>query len=297
MAKTRKQTKIEDALEVWLLDARAARLTPRTVDFYERSTRLFITWAAAQSVTTVEQVTTLHVRGYLAELTRREYSSNYQHNLTRVLKHFLKFCVGEGIIPESPFTDNIRTPRMEQKELRALNVDELRRLLRACDTRRDRAIVRLLVSSGVRAAELCNLNVSDVDLVTGIVRVRHGKQQKDRVTFCDTPTRKAIRLYLLERGDTSPGEPLFLTLLRGERLRPNTIAQLFRRLQVDARVPHANAHACRRTFAINCLKGGMNVHVLAKLMGHANIQMLERYLPLAEQDLEEEYRKRGPEEV
>ncbi len=295
---TRSHTSFDDALEVWLLDATAARLTPRTIAFYRFSVGVFTQWAATQQLTHVDELTTLHVRQYLAALSERGYAATYQHNLARVLKHFLKFCTNEGWLAESPYTANIRTPRPEKKELKALTDAELRRVLRACDNRRDRAIVRLLASSGVRAAELCKLNVADVDLVeTGLVRVKLGKQQKDRSTFCDKPTRRALKLYLLERGDVAPDEPLFLTQKQATRLTPNTLVQLFRRLQIAAKVPHATAHALRRTFALNCLRGGMNVHVLARLMGHSDISVLERYLPLAQQDLEDEYNKRGPKEV
>jgi integrase/recombinase XerD len=297
MRKTRKHTSFEDALEVWLLDARAARLTDRTIDFYRRSAQHFIKWAATQQLTTVEQVTALHVRQYLAHLRELGHSANYQNNLYRAVKQFFKFCVAEELIGESPFTKNVRAPRPERKELQAVTDAELRRVLRACDNRRDRALVRLLVSSGIRAAELCALNVESVDLVTGLVRVKQGKGQKDRSTFCDKSTRTALKLYLLERGDTTPGEPLFLTLRRAERLTPNTIVQIFRRLQLASKVPHVTAHALRRTFALNCLRGGMNIYVLARLMGHADIAALERYLPLTGQDIEDEYSRRGPKEV
>ena len=296
MKKTRNSVSFDDALEIWLLDATAARLTLRTIDFYRRSAQRFINWAATQQLT-VEQVTTLHVRQYLAHLRELGYSANYQHNLYRVAKQFFKFCAAEELIRETPFTKNVRAPRLERREVRALTDDELRRVLRACDNRRDRAIVRLLVSSGVRAAELCALNVESVDLVTGTVRVKLGKGQKDRTTFCDKPTCKALKLYLLERGDTAPNEPLFLTLLRAERMTPNTIVQLFRRLQVASKIPNVTAHNLRRTFALKCLRGGMNIHVLARLMGHADIAVLERYLLLTEQDIEDEYTKRGPKEV
>lgn len=297
MKSTHNHTKLEDALEVWLLDAAAARLTPRTIDFYHRSVINFMRWAGAEQLTDVEHVTTLHVRRYLAHLHNRGYSANYQHNLARVLRQFLAFCVREGILQESPFTANVRAPRMEHKELRALTDDELRRVLRACDNRRDRAMVRLLASSGVRAAELCNLDIGDIDMASGLVRVRHGKQQKDRVTFCDSQARKALKLYLLERPGATLDEPLFLTQKRAERMTPNGIVQLFRRLQKSTGIAHVTAHALRRTFALNCLRGGMNVHVLARLMGHADVAVLARYLPLAQQDLEAEYNKRGPKEV
>src|SRR5690606_36638503 len=117
----------------------------------------------------------------------------------------------------------------------------------------------------------------------GAVHERHGKGQKERITFIGPRTRKQIFRYLkLER--TDGGKALFLSA-RGERHTYSGVAQIFKRLRRKVKIDNLSAHACRRTFAINALRGGMNIYVLAKLMGHADIHVLKQYLAIVEDDL------------
>jgi len=180
-------------------------------------------------------------------------------------------------------------PRLEKKLPVALTDDELDKVLKVCRLR-DKALVQVIATSGVRSAELCKLNVEDVDLRTGVVMVKQGKGQKDRITYIDPTTCKLVKRYLLTRKGVKTGHPLFTSFnVRNARLTTNTINLLFQRMQ-DASGVHITAHGLRRTFASRSMRQGMNIYVLAKLMGHSDITVLKAYLDVQDEDAENAYR-------
>lgn len=274
---------LNDALSMFLLECEARQFTSHTMRFYHGRLSLFVRWCDQQEPPPrLHEVTPVHIRMFLVDAQRRGLSSAYVHGHARAIRAFFNYCVRDELLDVSPFA-RVRMPRLEKKILPALTGSEVRATLAACETERDRAVVLVLLDAGLRASELCGLNVDDVDMTTGAVHVRHGKGQKERITFIGPRTRKQIFRYLkLER--TDGGKALFLSA-RGERLTYSGVAQIFKRLRRKVKIDNLSAHACRRTFAINALRGGMNIYVLAKLMGHADIHVLKQYLAIVEDDL------------
>lgn len=105
--------------------------------------------------------------------------------------------------------------------------------------------------------------------------------------------RKALIRYLAEREHPPAHQPLF-TSQRQQRLSQSGLVQVFDRIRERTGIAHCSAHTFRRTFAITCLRNGMNIHVLAKIMGHADIQMLRKYLDLTEEDTKRSHDEYGP---
>lgn len=161
--------RVADAFEMFLLDCEASRFTAHTLRFYRGRLSLFVAWCAEQDDPDLTDLTANHLRRYLVELTRRELSSAYVHSHARALRTFLNYCVRDGLLESSPFA-RVQMPRLEKKILPALTSAEVKRIIAACETDRDRAIVLFLLDSGVRASELCALDVTDVDLSTGAVQ-------------------------------------------------------------------------------------------------------------------------------
>jgi integrase/recombinase XerD len=184
-------------------------------------------------------------------------------------------------------------PRLEKKILEAFSADEIRLLLKSCATERDRALCLFLLDTGVRASELVALNVEDIDLKTGMVTVRLGKGQKGRTTYAGARTRKQLRRYFAERDTLKGREPAFITERANKRMTLSGLIQIMGRLQERSGVATCTCHAFRRTFALNCLRNGMNIYVLARLMGHADITILRQYLPLVEDDLQDAHARFG----
>ena len=281
-----------DALDLFLLDCEARRLTPATREFYRVKLSLFFRWCDEQGIHALHELTAHHIRRYLVHLARRNLTSQYQNNLARAIRAFLNYCVRDELIESSPFA-KVQMPRVEKKILAAFAPNEIHAVLHSCITERDKALCLFLLDSGVRASELIALNVGDIDLKSGLVTVRLGKGQKARTTYVGARTRKQVKRYWFERGKVKPDAPAFASETRGTRLRLDGLVQLMERLRNRSGVVTCTAHTFRRTFAINCLRNGMNVYVLARLMGHADITILRQYLPLIEADLQEAHARFG----
>lgn len=279
------------SLEAFALDNEARRLTQATQRHYRYSLSLFERWCAGQGIDTLEAINATVMRRFLVSLQRRELSSNYTHNLCRAIRRWLAFCADEGYMDAAP---KVTMPRLDRHLLPALTGDELKRVLAACDTPRDKAFLLFLVDSGLRCAEACSLNLGDVDLPSGTVSLPIGKGGKGRIVYVGVAARKAIMLYLAKRGERNPDAPLFVAERGGGRLTTNAVIQLMRRLQARSGVAHVSAHALRRTFAINSLRNGMDIHSLRLLMGHSDIDVLRRYLDLSEYDLAAAHKAASP---
>jgi integrase/recombinase XerD len=227
----------------------------------------------------------------MVELADRNLSGQYQHNIARSLKAFLNFCVREELLDLSPF-DRLKMPKLPQHEIEFFNPTEITKILKACKTERDLALCTFLLDTGLRASEAIAVNIGDLDRREGTVNVVQGKGQKDRTVYIGAKTRRHLARYLRTRPDAVDREPLFVSQSK-ERLTLDGLVQLMRRLQERSGVPKCRAHTFRRTFAVNCLRNGMNVYVVAKLMGHADITMLKRYLAFLEQDLAAAHARHG----
>ncbi len=183
-------------------------------------------------------------------------------------------------------------PRLDKKILPALTPVDVKRLLGTCERVRDKAIVLSLLDSGARASEFCELRVADLDMRSGALAIHQGKGQKGPHSFLGAKSRKYLSRYLAERGELSKDAPLFATL-GGDRLTPNSLFLLLRRLGDSEGIEHCSPHTFRRTFALWSLRAGMNIFALQQLMGHSDLTVLQKYLALVKQDLQDAHEKFG----
>lgn len=187
------------------------------------------------------------------------------------------------MIERSPF-DKMKMPKMEKKIPESFTQEEVQKVIQACPSQKVKAMCFFLLDTGVRASELLAMNAGDVDLESGVAVIHKGKGQKRAPGLVGATTRKQLFYYFRERGRMRSDEPLFATY-DGRRMKQDGLVKTFGRLQKASGVPKCRCHTFRRTFAITCLRNGMNVYVLAKLMGHADITTLRHYLHLVEDDL------------
>lgn len=149
---------------------------------------------------------------------------------------------------------------------------------------RDIAIIFTLVDSGLRASELCDLTIRDYDQRRGRLHVRHGKGDKSRFVPLGSTSRSAIDDYLRTRRGSKPIDPLFATRT-GTHLDRNNLGNLLEKIGQAAGVYRCNPHKFRHTMAINFLRNGGNVLLLQELLGHASLEMVERYAKIVERDI------------
>lgn len=284
---------LQMAAQSYILDCQSRALSPATVAFYQKKLAPFLAFLKAHNVTEPHGITPALVRAYLVEL-QRAHNPGGAHCHFRAMRAFLRFLVAEGDLAASPLA-NVKPPKTPHAMLDPVPLDVVSKMLKQCTGRngdRDAAIILTLLDSGLRAAELVALDVGDVDMASGRVVVKHGKGDKARVVFLGAKARKAI-LRMLKTRDAAPTSPLWLTD-DGERLGYWGLRQVLRRRAAAAGVPEPSAHDFRRAFALLSLRGGCDVYALQRLMGHADLTVLRRYLAQTESDLQAAHAKASP---
>lgn len=280
---------IADAWAVFRLHCKAQRYRPKTIAFYDEKLPPFFRWLSAQQVAALEAITTHHIRSYLVERQtifrdtpqEREASGHTMHGIARAIRAYLNFCVLEQWLEVSPM-QNVKMPRRPKRILEAYTVQEIKLLMKAADDDRERALISVLLDTGVRASECTNIQVADISLENNSIFVRAGKGEKDRTVYFGAKTAGLLIRHI--RGMRA-SDYVWANSHNRKRLLYRGFAKLLRvlgeRVGVDC-----TAHKFRRTFAINSLRNGMNVYLLAKLMGHEDISILKPYLDLLEADLQ-----------
>ena len=219
-----------------------------------------------------------------------------------VIQTLFKFLTEEDIVDSCPLRSNDR-PIARTDQIQPFTDDEVLRLLKAAGESRhplrDRAIIYLLLDTGIRASELCGLKFRDVDIESHSCRVL-GKGNKERsVAFSDGTARK-LWPYLREiRYCSDPDSPLFPSdrgKTGGEAITRNGLFQLIRRLGKAAEVAdkRCSPHTFRHTFAITYLRNGANVYGLKSMMGHTSLTICQRYLAITQADIQQEHQKCSP---
>jgi site-specific recombinase XerD len=222
-------------------------------------------------------ITTEHVREYLAHLSEKGNKPATIHARYRALNRFFKWCVQEGERKDNPM-DRINPPRLPDLIQPHYRDNEIMAVLKACNDRsifglRDAAIIFTLYDTGVRAAELCGMQIADIDWKELTVLVR-GKAGKERQVSFGHKTATTIDRYLRKRRQKSP----ILWLAYGSRaLNTNGLRMMLRRRFSEAGVAFRGAHGFRRAFAMAYLASGGQEGDLKELAGWSDYSMVARY--------------------
>ena len=276
---------IADAFTDFILSRKAMQCSAKTLKTYQSILGKFVRWVESQGITAPDQLTARHVRAFMAELHGKQWTLN---GYGRAIRTLLKFWHQEGYMPTPVKVD---VPPVGRQRLPFLTASQVKQLLDVCDSR-DRAMILLMVDSGLRRQEVCNLNKSDLDLETGGIHVRQGKGHKDRITAIGATTRRAILLYIRIIPNQADNAPLFQTQ-DGYRLTGDGIQSIFRRLSKVAGFK-VSAHMLRRTFATLALKAGLDVVSLQSLLGHSSLETTRRYIQLLDDDLLQAHHQYSP---
>ncbi|MHB0858010.1 MAG: tyrosine-type recombinase/integrase [Anaerolineae bacterium] len=292
---------LSDSLDGFLLSREALRVSTKTLEHYRYTAGGFVGWLAAHQVRDVRQITPTHIRSYLVDLQRRGVRDTTQHAHARGIKTFLRWLVEEGDLESSPMA-RVRMPRVAKRMPAPFAPEEVQRLLAACDRAtprgaRDYALLLALLDTGLRASELLSLRVGDLDMQTGLCSVL-GKGSKQRQVRMGTRARRAVQHALGLRPDAPATAPLWLAYDGCGRARGalslSGLQTLLRRLGQRVGVVPSGPHRFRRTFALWCLRDGMDLHSLRLLMGHADLSILQRYLALGAEDIARAHAAHSP---
>jgi integrase/recombinase XerD len=296
---TIEQWTTEDYIDIWieafLRDRRAQNLSRNTVGFYREKLKTFSGYCEAHSIKYISEITPPFLREFLIYLENEGHNSGGVHAYFRSVKAFLRWYWDETEPNYPNPISKVKAPKQASNILPPVDIDDIQSMLKTCRTnffgRRDRAIMLVLLDTGARANELLQINLADVDPITGEIRILHGKGNKSRLVYLGSLARKSLRSYLKMRNDRSPA--LFVNN-DGERLGYRGLKMIMRRRADKAGVQVPSIHAFRRWFALQMLRNGADIFSLQGLMGHADIQVLRRYLAQTNSDLKTVHEQASP---
>lgn len=263
---------------------------------YERYLKTFFTHARVKDTNDITEDAVREFRLMLArKQTGREkdLKKSTQTYYAIAIRTFLKYLVKRGIKALSP--DTIELPKLPSRQITIIESPDLERLLKAPDTKslrglRDKAILELLFSTGLRLAELCSLN-RYIELKRGELTVR-GKGDKLRVVFLSPTAQEAITEYLKRRGDAE--EALFISLTKAKspkvigRITPRAVQRLIDYYAKKAGIgERVTPHQLRHLFATDLLMNGADLRSVQELLGHSNIATTQIYTHVTNKGLRE----------
>ena len=253
----------------------------------------------------IEKVDRIAIRKYLSFLHRKNKKSSIARKIS-TLRSFFKYLVREQVIPSNP-AKSVSTPKVEKTLPITLTVDEAFRLMESPKSiseksssegsrekvLRDRAILELLYSSGLRVSELVGLNSNQLDLDLGIVRVM-GKGRKERIVPVGRKAIEVLKAYFEERGMLKGDEPIFVNSLRG-RLTARSVGRLIKKYTRHSGIfRKVSPHSLRHTFATHLLDAGADIREIQEMLGHSSLSTTQRYTHVSMGKLMEVYDKAHP---
>ena len=285
----------------------------KTVRNYDHYLSKFIEFAKLGSPSEISDETVrqfrLHLNRspgvYIKGQAKGTMKKNTQNYYLIALRRFLKYMMKRGVTSLSP--ERIELAKVGSRHLDLITHDELHRLLEApgfvlknatnaTDRQkalRDKAILELFFSTGLRLAELCSLN-ADIDLSKEELSIR-GKGEKVRVVFISEDAKNAVKAYLAVRKDMD--EPLFVQTSNrkgpdGNRLTPRSIERMVREYAIRAGISKkVTPHVLRHSFATDLLENGADIRSVQVMLGHANIQTTQIYTHVTDKQLHDIHKK------
>jgi len=283
-------TRIDHLISGFLLDCTIRGLSPRTIEFYGDNLRRFLWWLRQNHLPeSINALTSQIIKafvGYIQSESSRWQSTNPMSNrkvsittcvrYLTCIKVFCQWCIAEGYIGVNPASlIKIKEPK---KIMKAVPLEDIQKLLAEFNHRdfksvRNKAIILVLLDTGLRVSECANLKLQDMNIDKGILKVT-GKGNKERLVRIGYAVQKALWRYVSQRQSNSD---ILWTDVNGNTISANTIKLIMKRMSAKLEIK-CNPHALRRSFAIYYLRNGGNIFELQLLLGHSSLEMVKRYL-------------------
>ncbi|WP_323135117.1 tyrosine recombinase XerC [Methylophaga sp. OBS4] len=270
------------------------RLSAHTVNNYRRDLEQLNDFCRQQELNGWQQIKTSHLRQFIALLHRQGLSGRTIQRMLSAVRSFYRFLICEGLVENNP-AQAVQAPKAEKRLPSTLDVDQMNALLErtqadtfvAC---RDRAIMELFYSSGLRLAELAALNIRDIDFGDYLVYVT-GKGNKSRVCPVGSQAIKALQNWLEKRDQTGFfDQPALFITQQGRRLGVRSIQK---RLSFWGKKQgisdHVHPHRLRHAFASHMLEASGDLRAVQELLGHADIATTQIYTHVDFQHLAKVY--------
>lgn len=275
----------EDFMQMFFAAKQIEGCSSRTIKFYKTTLEAMF----AQIETEVRKITTEEMREYLSEYQKRNNCSNVTiDNVRRNISSFFSWLEEEDYILKSPMKriHKIKTKKVVKNTISDEAIEKLRD---GCKTTRDKAIIDLLYSTGMRVGELVNLNIDDIDL-EGRECVVYGKGDKERRVYFDAKSKVHLKEYIDSRNDDNPA--LFVTLNTPfKRLKISGVEIRLRELGRELKVERIHPHKFRRTMATRAIDKGMPIEQVQKILGHSQIDTTMQYAMVNQNNVKASHQK------
>jgi integrase/recombinase XerC len=274
------------------------RLSPHTGSNYRRDLEAFAAFCDRQRLSAWEGVDSFHVRTFAAHEHRDGLSPRSVQRRLSAVRSFLNYLIREGVLRSNPAAE-IRAPKAAKHLPKTLDTDQMARLLEPLGddalSRRDRAIMELFYSSGLRLSELAGLSLHDLDLSDRTVRVL-GKGSKTRVVPVGRHAVTALGAWLRERAALARPEEIALFVgQNGRRLGVRAVQQRIARAAARQGLGvKVHPHLFRHSFATHLLESSGDLRGVQELLGHADISTTQVYTHLDFQHLARIYDQAHP---
>jgi site-specific recombinase XerD len=315
-------TSLKLLVDGFVLTKQTEGKSPRTVEFYSENLKRFLWYAKNKEwPNDIRMLTEWHIReflGYVAneecrwgldgngsETSRSKVSYTTVHHYFVVIANFFGWVVREGFIGENP-TAKIRIAKPKEKVIKPYTKEEIIRMIAVCDSdyehnarllgSRNKAVVLILLDSGVRLSELIGMKVNDINTLNRNIRVL-GKGNKERIVRIGKVSQKSLWRYLIHRPSNGL-EELWLNE-EGRPLSCSGLQSLVKRLKQRSGIKGSGSiHRFRHTFALNFLRADKNVFNLQYLLGHSDLEMVKRYTAtLGMEDALKAHEKASPADI
>lgn len=271
--------------------------SPETIRSYSRDLKAFWVYLSGEGTVKPQDVSSIMIRGYMGLLHKSYEKSSIARQISAI-RSFFKYLCREGIMEANP-ADLVSTPKLPKKLPNVLSVDAVFHLIQAPSDKtdqgiRDKAILELLYSSGLRVSELVGVNVDSIDLKESVVKVR-GKGKKERIIPVGRQAAKCISEYKKIRKPLDPKEKGLFLNHRGERLTTRSIARILDKYILQSSIDQkVSPHTLRHSFATHLLGAGADLRGIQELLGHAQLSTTQRYTQVSVDRLMEVYDKAHP---
>jgi site-specific recombinase XerD len=262
----------------------ARNLAEKTRIEYETDIRQFLSFLAGIPLSNIEGIAPGHIRAFLARLDRLGLAGSSRRRKFSVVRSFTKWLKDANYIANNP-TLQIEAPRTGEKEPKVLTKEEYQRLLSLVQKPRDRAIIQLVLQTGIRLSEVYRLNRSDVKVpkkinkeAFGEMRIL-GKGRKERVLVLNYKICEALNAWLAVRPEVET-DALFVSKKQqrlSKRQIQNVVYKYFERAGIDK----ACVHTLRHTMATHHYAMGTDILTLKEILGHENLETTTIYITLA----------------
>lgn len=282
----------------------------KTVKDYRGHMNFFFRYLSGQRLEKISQVTRDIIRDYQTylyyfERKGRKLSFGTQHSKLTAVKSFFRFLVKEEYLPYDP-SSAIEMPRRKKNLPRGIM--STREVFRVLETPsgsdplslRDRAILEVLYSTGIRNAELRGLTLFDVDMPGHQLRVRHAKGNKERIVPLGGVASRHLERYLREGRPSlvkGPDQNLLFISRHGKQIHPSNLIWIVKKYIGKAKIgKDITPHCFRHTCASHMLKGKADLRHIQEILGHASVQTTQIYTKVELSDLKEVHRRCHPRE-